>query len=110
TLLGGVGNDTLRSDSAESVMQGGGGFDTADFSSRTKDLVITLDNMANDGEVGEGDNVASDVEKVIGGGGNDRIVGSSAANVLLGLAGNDTLDGGGGNDALFGGSGNDVLI
>src|SRR5205814_966035 len=52
-----------------------------------------------------------DIEKVIGGSGNDRIVGSDAKNLLIGNGGNDTLDGGTANDAgdtLNGGAGTDV--
>jgi Ca2+-binding RTX toxin-like protein len=45
--------------------------------------------VANDGETGEGDNIALDIEGATGGSGNDTVVGSAS---------DDTLDGGPGND------------
>jgi Ca2+-binding RTX toxin-like protein len=67
---------------------------------------------ANDGEVGEKDNIHPDIENIIGGAGNDRIDASLAPgkHVLMGMAGNDTLIGGAAKDTLYGGPGNDTLI
>jgi Ca2+-binding RTX toxin-like protein len=110
TLVGSERNDTLDGGTGADVMKGGAGFDTLDYSTRTHNLVVGIGTRADDGELNEHDNVFNDVEKVIGGSGNDLLRGNASANVLLGLAGNDTLDGGGGNDNLFGGSGNDQLI
>ena len=124
-LNGGDGDDRMTGGPGADVFNGGGGIDAADYHEAHSNLVITLDNTNNDGSVGdsthpaEHDNVHSDVENVIGGGGNDKITGSSANNRLVGgpgndslsgLAGNDTLDGGPGNDSLSGGDGNDFLI
>lgn len=50
-----------------------------------------------------------DIERAIGGSGNDRLIGTNDANILSGRAGNDTLDGRGGNDSLYGSSGRDIL-
>ena len=108
-LAGGSANDTLIG-SPGTVFEGDSGNDTADFSSRTANLNITLDNLANDGAAGENSNVMADVEDVIGGSGNDRIIGSPSANNLIGNAGNDTLYGDAGNDTLDGGSGKDHLF
>ena len=108
-LFGGNGNDTLIGGRGSDILSGGGGNDTADYSASTANLVITLDNVANDGVAGENDNVRDDVENVIGGSGNDKITGSSANNILRGGKGNDSLYGGGGADALFGNDGNDLL-
>ena len=119
TLIGGSANDSLNGSSGNDVLdgglgadtlQGGSGNDTADYSSRTTNLNISLDNMANDGAAGEHDNVMSDVETVLGGSGNDKIVGDPSANLLKGNGGNDTLYGGAGNDTLDGGSGHDQLF
>jgi Ca2+-binding RTX toxin-like protein len=107
--LGGGGADNF---------QGGDGFDFADYSQHagSTDLSITIDNAANDGAVGEGDNVMDTVEGVGGANGNDTIIGSSSANTLFGGGGGDDLQGLGGRDLLdgefpggFGGFGPDDL-
>ncbi len=117
TVVGGPGDDTLTggpgtdifdqgqaADGADRIV-GNGGVDGVFYSSRIRPVRVSPDGQANDGEdaggdgtAEEGDNVASDVENVLGGWADDVIVGSSAAN---------TLDGGYGNDSLSGGSGND---
>ncbi|ANP47552.1 reprolysin-like metallopeptidase [Candidatus Viadribacter manganicus] len=51
----------------------------------------------------------SNIEKVIGGSGNDTLTGDTLDNRLDGLAGADTLDGGAGSDAVLGGDGNDTI-
>jgi Ca2+-binding RTX toxin-like protein len=122
TLQGTDGNDTLNGEragvTAESdsdQLQGGAGTDTVTYSNRTQNLRITLDGSANDGTfVGvsqEGDNVASDVERVVGGSGNDAIEAqaTNVGNVLSGGAGADTIDGKDGDDTLNGDAGQDSL-
>jgi Ca2+-binding RTX toxin-like protein len=51
----------------------------------------------------------ANIEKVIGGSGNDALTGDGLDNRLDGLAGADTLDGGAGSDAVLGGDGADVI-
>jgi hypothetical protein len=68
-----------------------------------------MDAKANDGEGGEGDNVAADVEAVYGGKAGDSLIGSSKADTIDGQGGNDTITGGKGADYLFGGDGNDTI-
>jgi Ca2+-binding RTX toxin-like protein len=58
---------------------------------------------------GEGDRIATDVENLIGGSGDDTIVGNLGDNQLEGGGGNDTIFGVGGDDVLDGNAGNDVL-
>jgi Ca2+-binding RTX toxin-like protein len=132
TLIGGSGNDTLIGGNGRDILRGGAGFDlldgrgnrdqfeggadvdTADYAGRTANVSVTLDNIANDGEVGEADNVRTDVENVLGGFGNDYITGSAASNNLAGRGGNDTIFGvggaGAGPDYITGGDGADNLI
>ena len=86
TLHGYVGNDTLDGGNGADGISGDGGVDTVTYASRGVALVIRLDGLANDGASGEADNVATDVENVIGGLAADRITGSSAANTLNGSA------------------------
>jgi Ca2+-binding RTX toxin-like protein len=61
------------------------------------------------GEVGENDSIAADIENLTGGSGNDLLRGNASANLIHGGAGNDTIEGGAGNDALYGDAGNDLL-
>lgn len=119
TLHGGAGNDTMVNGGARhDHFLGGSGIDTVsyfvpfssdmDHPDRTPH-VVTLDNLPNDGGPGERDNVASNVETLIGGWGADELRGNRADNLLLGKAGKDLLRGGGGDDTLQGGNGLDRI-
>jgi Ca2+-binding RTX toxin-like protein len=108
-ITGGPGDDILIGEAGADSLAGGGGRDTADYSARTAPVTVNLDATANDGEAGENDNVALDVEIIAGGSGDDALAGSSSDNALLGNAGNDILAGGDGNDQLDGGAGDDTL-
>jgi Ca2+-binding RTX toxin-like protein len=108
-LFGGAGNDVMYGEADNDFMDGGGGADvfwggtgtdTADYSARTNGVTVTLDDLAGDGQLLEGDNVHADVENVNGGFGND---------FLFGTASNNYLQGGGGNDVIYGYAGDDVL-
>lgn len=124
TLIGDAGTDTLSGDS--------GNGDVIDYSSRTADLRIDLDGVADDGEIAgsENDNVFADFEVILCGSGNDQVVGDQTlddpetvnggdgndnlqlvggADSILGGAGADTLRGGNGNDTLVGGTGVDTM-
>jgi Ca2+-binding RTX toxin-like protein len=111
-LDGGAGDDRFlqgaSADCADSML-GGVGVDRADYQQRTGNVLITLEGTPNDGESGEADNVKTDVEQVLGGGGDDVITGSSNGDELHGGPGADVLTGGAGNDVLIGDGGNDVL-
>ena len=115
---GGDGDDTLRGGSGADLFYGGKGTDTADYSSYASGVTVKLDTQANDGAAGERDNIALDVEHVVGTLYNDSISGGSGPISIEGGAGDDTLvagfgdstlDGGDGNDSLTGRSGNDTL-
>ncbi len=62
SLAGGEGADVLEGGRGPDLLWGGPGVDTADYSRSTGRTSVTFDDVANDGERGEGDNVASDVE------------------------------------------------
>ena len=62
SLAGGEGPDTLVGGRGPDVLWGGPGVDTADYSRAGGRTSVTFDNKPDDGERGEGDNVASDVE------------------------------------------------
>jgi hypothetical protein len=111
---GGAGDDTLRGDvyaRGHDVLRGGAGTDTAWYGDRpaSEPVSLSLDGAADDGAAGEGDDIAGDVEKVVGGWGDDTLTGDDAANILDGGEGRDTLTGGGGLDVLLGGPGDDDL-
>jgi hypothetical protein len=109
-INGGLGDDQLIGEAGADALNGGAGADTADYSAASVPLTISIDSQANDGARGERDAVATDVENVVGGSGNDSITGSTAANDLDGGTGNDSISGGSGNDAVDGGIGNDSLV
>ena len=117
-LYGEAGNDTFETDmtalsDGNDVISGGSGTDHANYAPRQAPLSLTLDNVANDGNLaaGEADNILTDVENVTGSGAqSDFIVGSALANSLNGNGGNDTIYGGDGNDTLNGSTGNDSLF
>lgn len=95
--------------------------DTLNYEARPGPVAVSEDGVANDGDPGENDNVAADVESVIGsdagdvmaagangtelsgGGGDDRLTGGPGTDRLNGGGGSDTLTGGDGNDDLFDG-------
>jgi Ca2+-binding RTX toxin-like protein len=142
---GDAGEDTLLSGLAFSgtVLDGGAGADflsgegdiTVDYSDRTNPVTVTVgDELANDGEAGEGDFVSTGVNQVYGGHAGDTLIAMNVSGVqasyLNGGEGDDHLsalpdgwtsivDGGPGDDVMrssgpdstiFGGNGNDILI
>ncbi|MFQ5426701.1 MAG: calcium-binding protein, partial [Gaiellales bacterium] len=115
-VSGGPGEDTLDegpSPSGADALSGGDGSDSVSYAGRTAAVSISPDGASNDGENGESDNVATDVETLIGGSGADTIDASAAGGVphsLVGNGGNDALTGGSGPDTLAGGPGDDAEI
>jgi Ca2+-binding RTX toxin-like protein len=132
-LNGGAGDDKFIQQAAKAKddINGDEGVDLVDYSSRSAPLTVTVGvGSADDGESGEGDTVAADIENIrggsgkdfidasamtqsshvlIGGAGDDTLIGSDMADHLYGGEGNDTLKGGGGDDILEGGDGDDIL-
>ncbi len=106
TLTGGPGADTLDGGTGADLLVGGGGTERATYVTRTTPVTVTLDNLANDGAVGEGDNVQT--EDVDGGTAADVLSGDANSNTLTGGPGADALDGGTGADLLVGGAGTDL--
>ncbi|SDT75208.1 calcium-binding protein [Actinoplanes derwentensis] len=120
-IHGGAGNDRFLAGRYVYADRyyGGAGIDTVDYGQRKKAVTADADGKADDGQAGEKDTIATDIENLYGGSGNDKLTGTKGANVLqggpgndklYGLAGNDTLYGEGGNDSLIGGAGNDRLV
>ena len=125
-LNGGADNDYLNYYGGAAVdgaddMAGGPGNDTLYLTSRTHNLIVKLDNAANDGAdintdgvAEENDLVRTDLENVQTGTGNDLIDSRNSAarnwaRSFDGNTGNDSLYGGDLDDTLLGDAGTDVL-
>jgi Ca2+-binding RTX toxin-like protein len=125
-LFGQGGSDMLRPGLGQDNIHGGSDAnsyhpDTVTYDERTNPVNLSIDGVANDGEAGENDYIASDVENLIGGYGKDTLIGDAHGNKLEGGSDNDTLIGNGGGpigpapgdpskgDVLEGDYGNDLL-
>ncbi|NCR56245.1 MAG: calcium-binding protein [Microcystis aeruginosa L211-07] len=103
---GGAGNDTISGGAGNDTLDGGAGTDTAVFGAGNNTVNLTLTTGQN---TGEGIDVLSSIENLVGGDGDDSLTGDTGNNQLDGGTGNDNLNGGGGNDTLIGSAGNDSL-
>ena len=108
-LDGDAGMDTLYPGSGSDRVVGGDGNDYADYGARSQPLQLSLNGEADDGEAGEGDDIGTDVESLVGGSAGDRITGSPDPNALWGSGGDDTVNGRDGADWLNGGAGTDTV-
>lgn len=112
---GDEGDDTLASlqgdetDTGADDLRGGVGTDTLDLGNQVPGATIALDDVANDGNSGEGDNYRPDFERILGTSGADTIIGTNNPEYIRGGTGNDTIKGLGGNDEIDGDSDNDVI-
>src|SRR5262249_26993489 len=80
-------------------------FDVLTFADRIAGARVDLDNTADDGAPGEGDDVHADVEYLIGGAGNDTFTDNSgvfAGRQFYGGLGDDPLAGGTGGSSVWG--------
>lgn len=111
---GGPGNDRFTEGSlinGNDIFIGGEGTDQVSYANRTNPLVVSIDDIDDDGDIyGELDNVGSDIENVQGGLNEDVLIGSAGRNELSGLDGQDWIEGGGGIDTIYGGNGEDFLF
>ena len=108
-LEGGDGNDAIVGGNGADRLAGGTGVDVADYSAVTSAVSLSPNGTSDDGSTGEGDDVASDVEVLVGGSADDALTLGSASGALHGGPGADVLTGGPGVDALDGGAGDDTL-
>jgi Ca2+-binding RTX toxin-like protein len=120
TLNGGAGNDTLNGGLGADALNGGADVDTVSYNPESRDVCVDPDGVADDGAdlnsgvlgcQSEGDNVASDVESIAGGSGDDVLTGGVGPGTVAGNGGNDVLSGGDDNapDTINGGSGTDTV-
>jgi Ca2+-binding RTX toxin-like protein len=113
TMKGGPGNDSMRGGDIGDLFDeenagngsdrivGGGGIDHLSYEGRLHSVTVDLQGDRDDGERGERDRVASDVEALTGGRGEDRLTGNRRDNELSGLQGADVLIGGRGDDGVY---------
>ena len=110
SIGGGVGNDIMDGQGGADSMFGNGGNDTIDYSRRTANLIVDIEDVSvRDGEVGENDDLYVDIRIILGGSGNDLIRGTTRSDFVMAGNGNDTVYGGGEDDAIYGGGGEDLL-
>ncbi|MFC6562326.1 calcium-binding protein [Actinoplanes utahensis] len=100
SLYGGDDADQLDGEAGADLLQGNAGDDSVSYWHRTGSVTVSLDGKAGDGEKGENDTIAADVENVWGGHGND---------IVLGNAGDNFLDARGGKNYIRGGAGKDLI-
>jgi hypothetical protein len=108
-LFGGRGNDLLDGGTEGDTMSGEAGKDTVTYDDRTNPVRVSLNGIADDGEKGEGDNVADDVEVIDGGERDDTLSGDADRNLLNGGPGDDEIQANDGSDQLTGGKASDLL-
>jgi Ca2+-binding RTX toxin-like protein len=115
-LTGGPADDAFlmgpsaAADGPGDTVNGGGGRDLVSYGDRLEPVTVELERVEpQDGAWGEGDDIRSDVEDIVGGAGADLLAGSGQANVILGGAGSDQIDGLGGADDLIGEEGDDFF-
>jgi Ca2+-binding RTX toxin-like protein len=107
-LSGDRNDNVLEGLAGNDLIDGRGGFDTADYLFSPDGVVVDLEaGRAEDGH-GTTDTLLA-IERVRGSALSDQISGNSGADVLLGNAGHDLLSGNRGPDQLGGGAGSDEL-
>ncbi len=107
TLEGLGGSDVLIGSEGSDVYDGGAGFDTLDV--RATDTGVAV-NLAAGTMSGGFSGTLVDIERVLGGNGDDFLAGGGGGQNLSGRSGGDTLEGGAGNDTLWGGGGDDDFV
>ncbi len=107
TLIGTDGDDTLVGSGGSDVYDGGGGFDTLDVRATTAGVTVNL--IAGTMSGGFSGTLAN-LERVLGGDGDDSLVGGAGGQNLSGRGGSDTLEGREGNDTLWSGAGDDWFV
>jgi Ca2+-binding RTX toxin-like protein len=108
SVHGGPGDDVLGLAGADDL-HGDDGNDTVRVLGYAAGAAVrvSLDDVADDGRRGDGANVHSDVENVLGGPADETVVGTPAHNVISTGGGSDDVDAGGGFDDISTGAGAD---
>ncbi len=86
SIFGGGGGDVMTGGDGDDIFVGGEGSDTVDYRTRTTGVNVTIDGLANDGDLaaGENDLVSTDIETVVGGTVGDVLQGgNTGARIIL---------------------------
>lgn len=94
------GHDVLFSNAGPNLLNGGPGSDIVSYFYRSEPMTVDLRRADGQGALSENDRY-EEIERVVGGSGDDEITGTE---------GSDELTGGAGSDRLFGLGGDDLLI
>jgi Ca2+-binding RTX toxin-like protein len=111
TLLGSGLDDVLVGGAGADILNGNGGRDTAEYSTSSVGINVTLDAAGTTVGIGgdaDGDQLTG-IESLIGSAYGDTLGGSAAANRLEGGSGSDLMLGSQGGDTLIGGDGIDTV-
>ena len=129
-LVGGAGTDTLTGQAGNDQLIDGGSSDPDEqnwffggpgndiyFGGRSWDIASYRHssaaslwvNLSSGLAFGEGDDLLSGIDHVIGTDGADRLTGDERRNVLAGLGGDDVITPAGGDDDVWGGDGRDQV-
>ncbi len=125
-LEGGENNDYLYGGRGADVLDGGNGLDWAMYNDADHGVIVDLNGVGSGGIYSNGDTYVSiervrgtdfadtitmndEINKVLGGDGNDFIYGLGGKDSLRGGNDSDTLNGGADNDSLFGDAGADFF-
>lgn len=100
---------TSSADNGSDLLIGGSGVDTVSYLGRSAGVVLSNNGSYGDGNLGEGDNVRADIERLLGTNYVDTITGGLLADTIFGYSGNDTVRGGSGNDTIDPGKGADKV-
>ncbi len=108
-LIGNESSNRLDGRAGNDSLDGGAGFDWAEFNNAPTGITLDLSTLAAANDGWGGTDRLIGIEAVQGSTFADSVTGDTAANQLDGLDGNDSLNGADGNDTLNGGLGNDAL-
>jgi Ca2+-binding RTX toxin-like protein len=107
-LYGQAGNDTLHPNAGADVLSGGADSDTLSYAGVGQSVYVYQDGSANDGMLGEHDNVTS-IENLTGSAYGDDLEGTAGDDVINGGAGADKITAKFGDDTVYGGDGPDNI-
>lgn len=105
---GNAGDDTIPAFLNQDVFDGGGGFNTVDYSHAAGSVTVDLADQSQNGGLAATDTYTN-IQGIIGSGFNDTLTGDAGDNVIDGGAGADTMSGGAGNDTYRVDNSNDVV-
>lgn len=106
-IVGSASNDTFILDINDNVVDGGAGFNTANYANAAGAVTV---NLATNSATGDGNDTLTNIAGIVGSANADNISGNASANNLQGGAGNDTIGGQDGVDTLVGGADVDSFV